>query len=859
MKDKRNFISIKARSHLAILTSFLFVVLSLHKVEAAPVILLSDSNLKAELIDSDETEFFLSHAMDFSGRLYVGCREALLVYEPTPQGGFGSRRELYRFPKDTWLYDLEPYGDDLLVLTNTALYRIPDIVAHQSKPEPEKILWGLPLGHHHQGLHAIEFGPEGDLYLSFGDPQPHFHWDRDRPDHLWHWTFYVGPENLPVTYNGVGAVLRLRLADYHLSAHSSGLRNPCGISFDPRWRLFANDNDQEGGIASPCKLVYAPAHSWQGWVRGWAARHNPKRLDMLPVANLQLDVPVGQCWYDDTVLGEQYRGSVMVGNWGDRTVSSYKVAPSGAGFEAPTEVLLRGEGIIRPLSAMPTNDGRLVVAVCYMEGNENSPVRRTDLLLISPKDGEFPFRDYSETPLRELLNEPWQLAAKAHQEILRRGGEVLKSVAADFLASDSTAPAFSSLIFLAARAGTTEALDRIRDLANSGGPDAAIALRVAASYPDRVSQIEIDRIAGKSKNPEVLLSLLEYIHAAKTEVVPASVSLAAHNDAFVRQSAVRFLAKHASGRLLDQWMTGDARLRLVAVLTAGFRIWDGAEAATTLPSAGMHALNNQVHFSQADGNIDLTSYGKPIGIFTLDDWWREAPNREAFANEFNILKRGVSDSEVGVHTAAAVNLFFLKDDRVDPSVLAILRREGIDLRSKSERFANPDTRKQAERALVDAMLPTEDEIPTHFIGIDWDDEAAKGNSSRGKKLFTERGCIACHLSPDVRIGGSIGPSLFGVTHRFTPGYLAESMLVPNRMVSPNFHPVTLTMADGSLQVGFIEEENDGEISLRVITGQIVKIPASEVRQRAISQQSMMPAGLIQTPEEMYDMLSYLTK
>ena len=695
---------------------------------------LSDPNLKVERIDSDETEFFLSHTMDFSGRLYVGCREALFIYEPTMDGGFGPRKELYRFPKDTWLYDLEVYGDDLFVIANTALYRIPAIASDSSELKPEKVLWGAPLGHHHQGLHAIEFGPEGDLYFSFGDPQPHLHWDRDRPDHLWHWTFYVGPENTPHTYNGVGAVMRLRLSDYHLTVHSSGLRNPCGISFDPEWRLFVNDNDQEGGIASPCKLVYAPAQSWQGWVRGWALRHNPKRLDMLPVANLQLDVPVGQCWYDDTVLSEQYRGSVLVGNWGDRTVSAYKVAPEGAGYTASSDVLLQGEGTIRPVSAMPTNDGRLIVAVCYMEGNEGSPVRRTDLLLISPKKRDFQNLDYSKIPLRELLHEPWQLAAKAHQEILRKDGRVLESAAADFLAADPSDPAFSSLIFLAAKAGQAEALVRIRELAESGGPKAAIALRAAAGFPEKFPRIDATRIVSRSKDPQTLLALMEYLHAAKNEVSPTVVELATHDDAFVRQSAVRFLAKHAHSRQLGDWIDGNAQQRLVAVLTAGFRIWDGAEAATTLPDAGSRAPAKQLNFSQADGEIRLGDLGRPTGIFTLNDWWQEVPHRERYTPEFKILERGLADDDPEVSTAAAVNLYFLNDDRVDATVLALLRRADIDLRSRSERL-NPNVKRQAERALADATLPTHGSIPAAFNGIDWEQAAAEGDASKGKKLL----------------------------------------------------------------------------------------------------------------------------
>ena len=61
-------------------------------------ITLSDSELKVELLDTHPDEFFLSHDMDLQGRLYLGSREGVFVYERTDDGGFQSRKELYRFP-----------------------------------------------------------------------------------------------------------------------------------------------------------------------------------------------------------------------------------------------------------------------------------------------------------------------------------------------------------------------------------------------------------------------------------------------------------------------------------------------------------------------------------------------------------------------------------------------------------------------------------------------------------------------------------------------------------------------------------------------------------------------------------------
>src|SRR6185369_14550375 len=55
----------------------------------------------------------------------------------------------------------------------------------------------------------------------------------------------------------------------------------------------------------------------------------------------------------------------------------------------------------------------------------------------------------------------------------------------------------------------------------------------------------------------------------------------------------------------------------------------------------------------------------------------------------------------------------------------------------------------------------------------------EGNESRGRKLYSARGCAQCHTG-----GGGLGPDLAGVAGRFSRDDLFAAIAQPNRDVSP---------------------------------------------------------------------------
>ena len=635
-----------------VVTTIACSVMAAEKLEYAA----ADDELKVVLIDKSEKESFLSVRLDTMGRIFVGGREALFVYEPKPDGSYQPKQELLRFPADTWVYDIAIRGHDLYVLTTTALYRVPGAVVQRDNLKVERLLWGVPMGHVHQCFHGLAWGPEGDLYISMGDPV-WYYGDFNRPDHWGHWSFFVREEGVEVRsqksevskkdnhdslsrrdhvvkviddikwqkipYNGVGGVFRLKPDGTDFKIVARGLRNSCGLVFDSEWNLFTNDNDHEGmpALYVPGRLLHIVPGAYYSWPRGWLRSKTPDRADLLDTLNEKLGrfVPVGQSYYNDTFLPEKYRNNLLVARWCTRQVTRYPLVKSGATFKADEFPLLVGQNEARPVGVAVGRGGRIFVTVSYMAQNEGSPVYRSDLAMITRKDDppEAPFEAYDaakvadETLLDRLADSSWSRRYESWEELKRRDVRDSRLLEKPLV--------------------NTPELEKLKNF-----------------------------FLSKFMGPE--------------EFAKHAWDCAASDDALVRHYGALELSKIATVFELNGLLhSGDAKRRLGVVLAAGFKLTIPPVDAEIPEHLKLDPLREESAYviPYYDKKVDLRDYGR-IGNYTVADHWKQSthtPEQEAL---FKLLLTTLGDKDEPVRMQAAHFLSLLNDPRSEPSVQKVI-------------------------------------------------------------------------------------------------------------------------------------------------------------------------------------------
>ena len=659
-----------------------------------------DPNLKVVKLDTADTESFLGIQLDTEGRMFVGSRAALFVYEPQPDGSYAPRKELLRFPDHTWVYDIAIRGNDLYLLTVSALYVVPEGRLKRDDLKIHRLVWGLPLGHVHQCFHGLAIGPEGDLYFASGDPL-WYYGDFTRPDHWGHWTMFSKKpaakfedrDWVKTPYTGVGAVWKCRPDGSDLQVYARGLRNSCGLAFDHDWNLFTNDNDHESMPSEyvPGRLNHVTPHADFSWPRGWMKTKTPDRADLLDTMNPNLGrfVPVGQSYYDDPYLGEEYRHSLLVARWCTRKITYYPLKRKGATFECEEKELLVGRDQARPVHVTVGRGGRIFASICYMAQNEGSPVYKSDLVMITRKDDPEgrPFEAYEATKaeteqlVTELASDSWSRRLAAHAEIIRRGDDQSYYELASAVLNQTNGSLRRHLPYI--QEVTPRGVLSSKHLAN---PDAALAnlhsLRARPTEYRRkgVGLRKFFDTYAHGDDPIVRLALLSELCGRSLsgfDDVHADVAeFAAGDDAYVRQIAASAIAEHFRLPIIREMTSSRvAKRRLAAVLAVGFRLTRPKSIGPVPEGAPLTAWRTEdaykIHYADEAQPIDIRTFGLPIGLFTTAEHWKTLKHTEEQEQLFSLLMERLEDSDEQVKLQAAYFLSLLNDPRSEPKVVAV--------------------------------------------------------------------------------------------------------------------------------------------------------------------------------------------
>ena len=240
------------------------------------------------------------------------------------------------------------------------------------------------LGNLEHGLHGLNWGPDGRLYMSKGNSKGLTQPGRMAPKpfrDLWGVTAPEGSPDFPAPvksgpkdyqrnyhdpaddWGREGGVLVCDADGSNLEIVSQGFRNPWDIAYDSGFNWQGTDNDQNEGdrVFTP---FWGSHYGWgHPWSAHWTGREHPPTAPITgPVFH---GSGTGVVFYDAKQFPEKYRGVWFFNDWFRRTTFFYQpkwdgalIQPKGGQWQP---FLTGGEALFKPTDIEIGPDGSLYV------------------------------------------------------------------------------------------------------------------------------------------------------------------------------------------------------------------------------------------------------------------------------------------------------------------------------------------------------------------------------------------------------------------------------------------------------------------------------------------------------------------
>jgi putative heme-binding domain-containing protein len=619
---------------------------------------------------------------------------------------------------------------------------------------------------------------------------------------------------------------------------STGYRNPFDAAFNRYGDLFTYDADMEWDMNTPwyrpTRVCLVTSGSEYGWRNG-AGKWPPYYPDSLPaIYNVGPGSPTGMCFGYGAKFPAKYEKALFMCDWSYGKLYAVHLTSDGAAYEAEAEEFLSG-----------------------------SPLPLTDVV-VNPKDGALYFT----------------IGGRRTQSGLYR---------VTYIGKELTDPETLAIQLVIEAPGPLHAVRRKLE-AFHGHPDPT-AVQTAWPYlghEDRFIRFAA-RVAIEHQDPKTWQDrALAETDRAKALGALLALVRAAGQDPFhhprkpsgpVPGEALKAPILEALDRLDWNKLTDTRRLDLLRIYAILFNRMGKPDESTRqkliarfdpLFPAKSRELNAEL--------CQLLVYLEAPAIATKAlKLMEEAPTQEEqmeYAKSLRVLKTGWTQPQRGQYFAWLRKATHYKGGASLRGFLNIMLDDAIASLSEAEKTA---LLKTTLRGLMDAPNPLspfpmkaggDSSKPRPFVK-EWKlDELApivekglsKRNFDRGRRLFGEAQCFACHRFDNE--GGAQGPDLTIASGRFSARDLLEKILNPSKAISDQYAAVIITTTDGKTVTGRIANLNGDE--LMVMTNMLdpnalVNVNAKKVESIEKSKVSVMPTGLLDTfkEDEILDLVAYL--
>ncbi|MGK0188533.1 MAG: putative heme-binding domain-containing protein [Verrucomicrobiales bacterium] len=702
--------------------------------------------------------------------------------------------------------------------------------------EPRRLISNISVTKHNQDRGAdhttngIRMGIDGWIYIAIGD---------------FGFVDAEGADGRKLTMLG-GGVVRVRPDGTEMEVYTHGLRNIYDVAIDPYMNLYTRGNTNDGGGWN-----VRFAHHVQSGEYGYPVLFKNFTDEILPaLVDAGGGSGTGALFMQEPGWPEQFNNVPMMCDWGRSHLYIHRLTPDGASFIQEQEDFIK-------LSQIADLDvdgsSRAYLAAWDGAGYKGSSEKGYIDRVVPEKWNFTPFPDLraaSTDALVAMLGfESATGRLHAQRELLDRPTDASWRAVAG-LALDKKAPLYARVAAIftykqlrgdEATAGLTKLTSdptvrefALRAMADRGGQMQGVTLQpYLDGLTDPNPRVKVAAAVGLGRigRPEAAPALLAI--AFPISDPPAIGSEGPHatpnSAAVVPHVAIRALVALNAVEETVSALSGPNRPAALWAL----RYMHDTRAVEGLMSAYAEAdssvlqqkiLTTLIRLSHKEQSYDGTW------------WWGTRPDTRG---PYYKLKKWQASDDIelfirvqwdNAEEGSPMREFLTNEVTRHRSGYAGIERTDVDI----EREEKIDLGKVIGAGAGEVGSTSIEDVILAVAEI-------KGNPRRGRKLFTQQGCVACHtLKKDEPLKGPFMGHVGSIMKR---DQIAESILKPNASISQGFATALITTNDGNGYTGFISKETADEIELRDIAGNVHTLKAGDIANRQELEISMMPPAL----------------